>query len=191
MKIFLIDLSRNMCKAWSEYPFGEYVEIVCAEFSEFMDEHREVDGIVSPANSFGLMDGGYDAAITGYFGEGLMKKVQDVILREYKGFQPVGSAITVDIDETKKLIHVPSMMYPSPMLDIRLIYQCMRVTLSAAENSGIKELLIPAFGRATGRVPDKLVAAMMWLAYKHHNDPPRKLDWDYVAAEYLAEFEKL
>jgi O-acetyl-ADP-ribose deacetylase (regulator of RNase III) len=51
--------------------------------------------MVSPANSFGLMDGGIDAAITKYFGKELMQRVQARIMQEYCGEQPVGTAIMV------------------------------------------------------------------------------------------------
>jgi hypothetical protein len=36
------------------------------------------DCMVSPANSFGLMDGGIDAAIIQFFGEQLQERVQNV-----------------------------------------------------------------------------------------------------------------
>jgi hypothetical protein len=76
MKITLLDINKNMTDAWSKYFENiENVEIVHNYFSNFMDEYQDVDAIVSPANSFGLMDGGYDKAITDYFGSELMKEV--------------------------------------------------------------------------------------------------------------------
>ena len=75
--------------------------LLCAEFREqFKDLPRvevvdgyferlpEFDCLVSPANSFGLMDGGMDAAITRFFGDGLQQRVQQRILAEYLGEQP-------------------------------------------------------------------------------------------------------
>ncbi len=52
--------------------------------------------MVSAANSFGLMDGGVDAAITTFFGSQLQARVQNHILREYLGEQPVGSAFVIE-----------------------------------------------------------------------------------------------
>ncbi|EJB4474161.1 hypothetical protein MT082_003968, partial [Salmonella enterica] len=37
------------------------------------------------AETFGLMDGGVDAAITAYFGSQLQERVQQNIIREYLG----------------------------------------------------------------------------------------------------------
>ena len=45
--------------------------------------------MVSAANSFGLMDGGVDLAITNFFGVDLMDRVQAHILRDYLGEQPI------------------------------------------------------------------------------------------------------
>ena len=44
-------------------------------------ETYDVECVVSPANSYGFMDGGYDLAITNYFGEALMEKVQRLIIK--------------------------------------------------------------------------------------------------------------
>ena len=81
MKIYLLDINLNVTLEWEKYFSSvEDVEIVNSDFASFMDTHPEIEAIVSPANSFGLMDGGYDKAITDYFGKGLMKNVQQSIL---------------------------------------------------------------------------------------------------------------
>jgi O-acetyl-ADP-ribose deacetylase (regulator of RNase III) len=67
------------------------VEIVNGVFESLL----EFDCLVSPANSFGLMDGGTDAAIVRFFGEELMERVQKRILAEYLGEQPVGTSMLV------------------------------------------------------------------------------------------------
>lgn len=45
-------------------------------FTDFMDTY-DVECVVSPANSFGLMDGGYDLTITMWFGGGPMKNFRN------------------------------------------------------------------------------------------------------------------
>ncbi|HXF58508.1 MAG TPA: hypothetical protein VN539_01680, partial [Candidatus Saccharimonadales bacterium] len=47
------------------------VEVVTGRFEEL----PRFDCMVSAANSFGLMDGGVDAAITRFFGDALMDRV--------------------------------------------------------------------------------------------------------------------
>lgn len=181
-QIILLDKNMSMCKAWDE-EFGrtdKKISVVNSDFGAFIEQNEDVDGIVSPANSFGIMDGGYDAAITAVFGQGLMNKVQDRIFTEFGGIQPVGSALSVPIDDKRYLIHVPTMMYPGPILDIRVIYQSMRSTLCAADKLNIKKIVIPAFGRLTGRVDDRIVAKMMRLGYEHSAHVPKRPDWEYV-----------
>ena len=56
--INLLDMSMSMCKAWDMEFSGNYkrISIVNADFESFITENDQIDGIVSPANSFGLMD---------------------------------------------------------------------------------------------------------------------------------------
>ena len=82
MKIYLLERSERKAQALREAFAKEDVEVVCDEFENFMRTH-EVECVVSPANAFGLMDGGYDAAITAGFGEQLPKRVQRYILENY------------------------------------------------------------------------------------------------------------
>lgn len=70
---------------------AEYVYTVQAEFQKL----PEFDCMVSPANSFGLMDGGIDFYISEFFGWDLLPKVQQAILDEWAGEQPVGTCMIV------------------------------------------------------------------------------------------------
>ncbi|MBR6719641.1 MAG: macro domain-containing protein [Clostridia bacterium] len=181
MKIYLVNVERLMTLAWEEYFREEKdVEIVHADFESFMKTHK-VDAVVSPANSFGLMDGGYDLAITNWFGDNLQKKVQRYIIDNYYGEQPVGSSFVIDIPNSDiKLIHTPTMRVPDIIVDASVVYQCMRSTLMVALNNGIESIVIPAFGCGTGMVKDDDVARMMYFAYKQVTNPPRDLSWDYA-----------
>jgi hypothetical protein len=72
------------------------------------------DCLVSPANSFGMMDGGMDAAITQFFGIALERKVKAQILEDYLGEQPVGTSLIVKTENPKHpfLAHTPTMRVP-------------------------------------------------------------------------------
>lgn len=189
MKIYLLDRNKKMADNWHKYFKDiEGVEIVNEDFATFMDKHLNIDAIVSPANSFGLMDGGYDKAITDYFGEKLMKDIQLSILLKWHGEQPVGTSMTVPIIGVKSsmsnryaiLIHTPTMRTPEVIKDSRIIYQCMRTTLIEAVRQEVNNIVIPAFGGATGRVPYDEIARMMFLAYKQICNPPKELNWGYA-----------
>lgn len=195
MKIYLLDINKEMTDAWFKYFEQTNVEVVNTDFETFMTEHPDVEAIVSPANSFGLMDGGYDKAITNYFGPELMKAVQKEIIRVWWGEQPVGTSLSVvirskhftkQIDEEKTLelhpilIHTPTMRTPEQIIDPRIVYQCMRTTLIEAVDREVDSIVIPAFGGCTGKVPCEVIAKMMFLAFEQLSNVPENLNWGYA-----------
>ncbi len=165
MKIILLDNKRPMCLLWEKY-FKDIKDVIVAnENIEYFDID-DIECLVSPANSYGLMNGGYDLALTRMFGDELQYKVQNYIIDNLYGEQPVGSSIIVDIPNTnKKLIHTPSMRIPSPIVDSELVYTAMRSTLICALKNNIKSIIIPAFGGSTGMVPMETIAREMFKAY--------------------------
>lgn len=165
-KIYLLDISRKMTEAWKK-KFKDHPEItiVCDDFKHFMDTHN-IECVVSPANSYGFMDGGYDLAITNYFGDALQRSVQRYIRYHLYGEQPVATSILFDIPNTKKkLIHTPTMKQGEPIVDKRVVYQCMRTTLICALSNDIESIVIPAFGGLCGHVLPIDVADQMYKAY--------------------------
>ena len=195
MKIYLLDINKDMTDAWHKY-FDSYrevndIKIVNDDFATFMDKHQNIEAIVSPANSFGLMDGGYDKAITEYFGKELMEDVKKTIMEEWFGEQPVGTSITIPIyskriingigiETCPILIHTPTMRTPEQIKDSRIIYQCMRTTLIEAIKQETNSIVIPAFCGLTGKVPCDVIAKMMFLAYKQIHNQPKELNWGYA-----------
>lgn len=174
-KIFLLDINRAMINCWNEafVNCGD-VYVVNEDFKTFIYKNDEVDGIVSPGNSFGLMDGGYDKAISEYFGDALYEAVQNKIMECFWGEQPVGSCLSLQIPNTKKiLLHTSTMRTPEVIIDPRIIYSCMRTTLVETEKNSIKQIVVPAFGSMTGRVPRKIIAQMMREAYDDVNNRRR------------------
>lgn len=165
MKIILLDNKRPMCLAWKKY-FKDIPNVeVVNEDIEYYDIDN-IDCLVSPANSYGLMDGGYDFALTRIFGDEMQHAVQNYIINNLYGEQQVGSSIIVDIPNTnKKLIHTPTMRIPSPIVDSEIIYTAMRSTLMCALNNNVKKIIIPAFGGATGMLPFNTIAIEMYKAY--------------------------
>lgn len=183
LKIYLLDINPEMCEVW-EKNFGgaSNVEIVCEEFSAFMEKHKEVDCVVSPANSYGFMDGGFDFALSCYFGDELEETVQQYIKDNLYYEQPVATSIIVDTPiKGIKLIHTPTMQVPSAITDYKIIYHCMRSTLITALNSGVKCVVIPAFGGGCGRVPCETISKLMFRAYQQINKTPvGRYGWEYA-----------
>ena len=189
MKIYLLDKNHGTTEQWQRY-FAEDadVEVVNMYFEDFMNSH-DVDCVVSPANSYGLMDGGYDRAISEYFGWDLMKVVQKKILDECFGEQLVGTSIIVDIPNTnKKLIHTPTMRVPSYIKDPMIVYYCMRSVLMLAIKEGVQSIVIPAFGGACGGLRSDVIAYMMKAAYLQVMNPPKELNWQYADRANFEDF---
>ena len=64
MKIILFDQRAELASAWREAFANEgSVEVTTEDFRTLV-----CDAIVSPANSFGYMDGGLDLALSDHFG---------------------------------------------------------------------------------------------------------------------------
>jgi O-acetyl-ADP-ribose deacetylase (regulator of RNase III) len=180
MKIYIIDESKQKIEIAKQYFKNTDIEFVDENFSEFM-KREDVECIVSPANSFGLMDGGYDLAITEWFGDQLQERVQKYIIKNYYGEQPTGTSFIIKAnDKGQKLIHTPTMQTPRMILDPFIIYQSMRSTLMCAYKNKVKSILIPLFGGGCGRVNTRTIAKMMRLAYDQIHNPPKQLDWNYA-----------
>jgi len=186
-KLILIAPERDLYNAFGEY-FTRFsnVEIVCDRFEWLTKYHC----LVSPANSFGMMDGGMDAAITSFFGKFLEEKVQRRILDNYLGEQPIGTSMIVETGHYKHpfLAHTPTMRVPMSIQGTDIPYVAMWAMLLAVRQHNrnahrqIKSVVCPGFGTGIGRVPYKEAARQMALAYDRFLYPPKWLNC-FVAAQ--------
>src|SRR5580700_635630 len=91
-KLFLIDQSACLVNEWkSAFSVFPEVEVLSGDYFQ-----RQADAIVSPANSFGIMDGGLDLAIRDQLGFSIERKVQELIVEKHYGELPVGCAEIVE-----------------------------------------------------------------------------------------------
>ncbi|EBO8547880.1 macro domain-containing protein [Salmonella enterica] len=170
------------------------VEIIPGPFETI----PEFDCMVSAANSFGLMDGGVDAAITTYFGTQLQRRVQKYIIQEYLGEQPVGSAFVIETGNSKHpwLIHAPTMRVPLIIDGTDAVYNATRAALlaifqhnkSVAEYKKIKSVVFPAMGAGCGQVPPDSVARQMRLAWDGFINCATEINWQYASDRQNAVF---
>ena len=131
------------------------------------------DAIVSPANSFGFMDGGIDAVYTHQFGEGLQQRLQRLIAAEHGGELPVGVAVIVPTmhADIPWCISAPTMRVPRDVADTVNAYLAFRAALRAvlAHNASgqpaIKRVLCPGLGTAIGKMPVGRCARQMRVAW--------------------------
>ena len=124
------ELHAEFVKAFEGFPD---VEVVFQRF-----EDTEFDCVVSAANSFGLMDGGVDQCITDLFGIQMMHRVQNRIIQEFAGEQPVGTSIIVRGNENpeennKYVAHTPTMRVPKDVMGSEDPYNAMKSALLAVK----------------------------------------------------------
>ena len=184
-RLILADLNPGLCAAFGKY-FADLpdVEVV----NDYFENLPEFDCMVSAANSFGLMDGGVDLAIIRYFGLSLQAQVQERILKDYLGEQPVGTSFIIGTENARHpfLAHTPTMRVPMTIARTDNVYCAMRAMLLAVRQHNamaatkIASVACPGLGTATGQVPYGEAAYQMALAYRNFLNPPQSIHWDYA-----------
>jgi O-acetyl-ADP-ribose deacetylase (regulator of RNase III) len=142
----------------------------------------QCDAVVSPANSFGFMDGGIDLACRRHFGSELQSRVQSKIRGEFFGELPVGQATVVSTGHQTVafLVVAPTMRIPDRIGDTLNVYLAFRATMLAVlvHNRGtlsaIESLRVPALGTGIGAMPLNRAARQMHAAYVSVFESP---DW--------------
>lgn len=143
---------------------------------------------VTAGNSYGVMTAGIDAAILARFGEGLMREIQDRILNDYLGEQPVGSAFVHATGDARRpyLCHAPTMRTPGPIGGSSQIYSATFAALRAVHRFNLElevpidEVVLPAMGTGFGQVSHTESARQMAVAYRHYLRPPGRPTWDSI-----------
>lgn len=124
------------------------------------------DAIVSPANSFGFMDGGVDLAYSEYFGWQVEHRVREEIKKLPFNELLIGQALVVDTDHlhVPKLICAPTMRVPMYIFDSIDVYLAARAAFKIAKDNDW-HILMPGLGTGCGLVPVAIAAQRMRQAY--------------------------
>ncbi|RFS16497.1 macro domain-containing protein [Emticicia sp. C21] len=167
MKIILAAVDYRLVVAWKEF-FGEdrNVSIIETDITQLT-----CDAIVSPANSFGFMDGGLDYALSERFGWNLEKKLQQRIKDLPEGELLVGQAMVIETGDSviPFLISAPTMRVPMNFnIDTSVnAYLAMKAVLIQAKNEpGINSVAVPGLCTGVGRMAPMIAARQMFQAYK-------------------------
>jgi len=174
-ELTLVDPQKDLCEEWSK-SFSAYPEVKV--FNGYFQNIKEFDCLVSPANSFGLMDGGVDLAIRNYFGMNLQYAVQKRIQKEFYGEQPVGTSIIVATEDENRpfLAHTPTMRVPVDISETDNVYNAFFAMLRAVANfnkknkTPIKKVVCPGLGIGEA-------ARQMKVAYKNFMHPTSNMNW--------------
>ena len=122
-----------------------------------------VDAVVSPANSFGFMDGGIDLHYSTVFGWHVQERLQAFIKTMAVQELPVGEAVAVETGHgrIKHAIAAPTMRTPCVLHDAEPVYLAARAATVSASRGGIETLAFPGMGMGTGRLPFGAAARAM------------------------------
>ncbi|MBC7877246.1 MAG: macro domain-containing protein [Anaerolineales bacterium] len=178
MKIILADIQSPLITAWKN-EFLNYENIVVYHGSIF---NVDADALVSPANSFGFMDGGLDLRILEFFGWHVQNRLQDLIKSKHHGELIVGAAEIVFSDHPKIpfIISAPTMRVPMILgresinvyLATRAVLLLVRYGRFADDTSvseRVKSVVFSGMGTGVGRVPPEICARQMKQAIQDVN----------------------
>ncbi|EFY88078.1 hypothetical protein J3459_012768 [Metarhizium acridum] len=173
---------------------------------QFVPDTAEFDLVVSPANSYGRLDGGFDDAISRAFSPrgdylALTNVAQATLYDEWCGFAPPGSCTLVRISDeflprsknvwgTRYIALCPTMRMPQEVeWDREVVYESiwsLLVTIdkhNRAVDQGkgspgdrISRILMTPLATGMGRVSPERWAHQMLLAMKHFVDAKRHPD---------------
>jgi len=119
---------------------------------------EDVDAIVNPANSYGLMGGGVALAIKKAGGDAIEDGAVDA------SPIPVGTAVltTAGLLKARYVIHAPTMTEPAEETDLENVRMAVRAALRCAVENNILSLAFPGMGTGVGGIgKDDAARAML------------------------------
>jgi len=166
LKIKLVALNKELLEAWKTcFKDVNNVEFILGDITE-----TSCDAIVSPANSFGFMDGGLDLALSHRFGWGVQTDLQVAINSLDEKELLIGRSLTIETgdEHVPYLISAPTMRVPMSFNIATSVnaYLAMKAILIACkDNKNIDVVAIPGLCTGCGRMPAKIAANQMFIAY--------------------------
>jgi O-acetyl-ADP-ribose deacetylase (regulator of RNase III) len=169
LELILCDLNPIVCSAWRRAFRGLNVTIECGDLFDI-----EADAYVSPANSYGIMDGGLDLLLNRRFPR-IGVRVRGRISARGCPLPP-GEAIIVETDDpyVPFLVVAPTMFEPSRVSQTSNAQKAMSGALRAVQNlnsSGegpIESVVFPGLGTGIGACDPKEAAEQMASAYRSY-----------------------
>ncbi|MFC1648005.1 macro domain-containing protein [Nanoarchaeota archaeon] len=149
---------------------------------------QDVDAIVNPANSFGMMGGGVAKVIKKVGGA----KIEEEAIEN----APVelGHALATTPGELKcnAIIHAPTMRDPAQKTDILCVEQATRAAVELADELGFKKIAMPGMGTGVGGVPHKDVAEkMIEVIFSFESESLKEVLLVDIDEKMVKEWEKL
>jgi O-acetyl-ADP-ribose deacetylase (regulator of RNase III) len=164
LKIVLAAVEVDVADAWERH---------CGDLPD-VSVHRgsildlSVDAVVSPANSFGFMDGGIDHLYSDHFGWDVQNRLKELIRTRHHGELLVGAAEIVETGNLRipYVIAAPTMRVPMILTDTVNPYLAARAVLLLVKHgvvssgalagesvaAAVESVAFPGLGTGVGRV---------------------------------------
>lgn len=195
IKFYLCDYNSDLVEEWKFYFDGiNNFEFYNGDIFTIKLDQNDIKAIVSPANSFGDLQGGIDLLYYQKFGHQLEEDLQKIILNEKFGELVVGDAIIMPLDKSNSFeyfISAPTMRVPMNIertINVYLAFRAILIELikfntNHCENP-INIVVCPGLGTGIGQVSPQICAKQMWCAYNSIINPDYNLDlkkssWDH------------
>ena len=176
MEIILAAVEPPLAEAWERF-CGD-LEGVRVHRGSLLD--LSVDAVVSPANSFGFMDGGIDLRYSQKFGWKVQERLQAIIRERHDGELLIGTAEIVQTDDLQipYVIAAPTMRVPMILRDSVNPYLAARAALLLVKRgvfgegplvgepiaAGVQSVAFPGLGTGVGQVDPNTCARQVRAA---------------------------
>lgn len=143
MRIIVADINPEICHVAASLGYETYHGPIT---------DLVVDAVVSPANSFGFMDGGVDRHYTFFFGDALQRELQRQIADSRMGELLVGQSMLISTRHEKIpfLISAPTMRVPMRIHDPYDIVLASKAAVIEATNHEFESVAFPGMGTGVG-----------------------------------------
>lgn len=144
---------------------------------KYLDQSLRFDAVVSPANSYGRLDGAFDDALARAYGppgdyDWITRKAQGVLYEQWRGYAPPGTCTVVRLDHktfgdaptinpwsTEYLLLCPTMHIPcSVTWDREIVYECIWSLLCAVDGHNRK---LRTAGSSTTKAEKPITSILM------------------------------
>jgi O-acetyl-ADP-ribose deacetylase (regulator of RNase III) len=163
VRLVLASIDDGLADAWQRF-CGDVpgVEIFAGDILD-----SGCDALVSPANSFGFMDGGIDGIYLDHYGADIQLRVRRAIMDHHGGELLVGAAEIVETDATPPfLIAAPTMRVPmrlgdsvNPYLAARAVFRLVTTgVFTSGTRAGdtvagaVRSIAMPGLGTGVGGI---------------------------------------
>lgn len=175
LTVHLRDTNPELIKSWQAF-FGRNAKVEISEGSVF---DLDVSVLVTPANSFGIMDDGLGGQLNKMSDGKLEARVRKLIQDKHAGELPVGCAevITTNLDKPKLAIIAPTLRVPIRMTNanvnsylatraaLRVLAAHMRQEREDSGETKIESVAFVGMGTGTGKTAPAVAAFQMYEAY--------------------------